>query len=118
MNTRIILPLILLTLAQDISSQVFRRFSTDHEKYPGELALFMGESMTENEAADLYEYSEKWTTGAFPDTVKSYIIAVSNFMLAKNARPKPHYILFINTLNKLDENIQDSLSSYNWQYAF
>lgn len=117
MNTRLILPFILLSVSLDLNSQVFRRFSSDLDKYPVELALFMGQNMSENEMVFLSEYSERWTTGAIPDSVKTYIIAISNFMLAKNARPKPHYILFINTLNSLDEHIKDTLSYNNWKKA-
>jgi len=118
MNTRLILPFILLVVASDLNGQVLRRFSTDFTKYPDELALFMGQSVSEDEAVALTEYSDEWASGAIPDSIKSYIIAVSNFMLGKNARPKPHYMLFLNTLNKLDSIFPDTVSYMNWKKAF
>ncbi len=117
MYTRIILYLVLVLFSADLDSQVFRRFSADLDKYPEELDLYMGTSLNEQEILSLQEFILQWTGGEITDTNKSYIIAVSNFMLSKQARPKPHYMLFLQTFRSFETELTGQESLDNWKKA-
>ncbi|MCK5462124.1 MAG: hypothetical protein KAI95_03875, partial [Bacteroidales bacterium] len=100
MKQRILISLILILVGSGLSGQeVFRRFSTDLENYPGELATFMGTSDEETQPLIIQTFIENWNAGMMLDTTKAQLIAISNKMLDINARPRPHFINFLQVIN-------------------
>jgi hypothetical protein len=100
MKQRILISLILILFGTGLSGQeVFRRFSTDLENYPGELLTFMGTGEEELQPLIIQTFIENWNAGMMLDTTKAQLIAISNKMLDINARPRPHFINFLQVIN-------------------
>jgi len=100
MKQRILISLILILAGSGLSGQeVFRRFSTDLENYPGELVGFMGTTDQEIQPLIIKTFIENWNAGVMLDTTKAQLIAISNTMLDKNARPRPHFTTFLQVIN-------------------
>ena len=100
MKQRILIFQILILFGTGLSGQeVFRRFSTDLENYPGELVTFMGTGAEETQPLIIQTFIENWNAGMMLDTTKAQLIAISNKMLDINARPRPHFIKFLQVIN-------------------
>jgi len=95
-----LISLILILFGPGLSGQeVFRRFSTELENYPGELVTFMGTSEEEAQPLIIQTFIENWNAGMMLDTTKAQLIALSNKMLDKRARPQPHFNTFLQVIN-------------------
>ena len=100
MKQRILISIILLLVGAGLSGQeVFRRFSTKLENYPGELVTFMGISDEEAQPLIIQTFIDTWNAGMMLDTTKAQVIALSNNMLDKKARPRPHFITYLQVIN-------------------
>ena len=100
MKQRILISLILILVGSGLSGQeVFRRFSTELENYPGELVIFMGTSDEEAQPLIIQTFIENWNAGMMLESTKAQLIALSNKMLDKNARPRPHFVTFLQVIN-------------------
>ncbi len=115
MKQRILISIILLLVGAGISGQeVFRRFSTKLENYPGELVTFMGTSDEEAQPLIIQTFIETWNAGMMLDTTKAQIIALSNNMLDKNARPRPHFITYLQVINAFNVDNGPAENYQNW----
>lgn len=100
MKQRILISLILILVGSGLSGQeVFRRFSSELENYPGELVTFMGTIDEEAQPLIIQTFIENWNAGMMLDTTKAQLIALANNMLDKKARPRPHFITFLQVVN-------------------
>ena len=115
-----ILSFLLILTIQLQAQDVFHRFSSDIEKYPEELAVFMNEVPVEGQVSVTGTFIQNWTGGILTDTLKADIRIISNKLLDKNARPKPHFNTFLNIINLslaeglLDDNFLNWISSMHF----
>ncbi|KPK87921.1 MAG: hypothetical protein AMS27_00785 [Bacteroides sp. SM23_62_1] len=100
---------------QMTSSQVVSNFSSDPGKYTAELRSFMETALTDEDDLILGNFTTAWDSGMVSVDEKNEIILLSNKLLRKNARPKPHFILFIVNLNLLWESSQSEESYSAWK---
>jgi len=115
MKQRILISLIIILIGSSLYGQtVFRRFSTELEKYPGELVTFMGTSDEEAQPLIIQRFIENWNAGMMLDTTKAQLIALSNNMLNKNARPRPHFITYIEVINAFTSYLGPAENYLNW----
>ncbi len=115
MSHRIILVSIFLSIVTGISGQdIFRRFSTDTVSYPEELLRFMGVETVESAPEVVSLMAQKWGEGSIPDTNKVEIIRISNNLLEKYARPRPHYLTFLEVLHLFDSNPRNAENQRRW----
>ena len=115
MKQRILISLIIILIGSGLYGQtVFRRFSTELEKYPGELVTFMGTSDEEAQPLIIQRFIENWNAGMMLDTTKAQLIALSNNMLNKNARPRPHFITYIEVINAFTSYLGPAENYLNW----
>ena len=100
MKQRIQISLILVLMGTFVSGQeIFRRFSTELENHPGEMVSFMGTLEEETQPLIIQTYIENWGAGLMLDTTKAQLISIANKMLDKNARPRPHFITYLEVIN-------------------
>ena len=100
MNHRILLALFIILSFSSISAQeIFRRFSTDIEKYPEELGVFMGTETAELVPEAIQSFVQRWIDGSIPDTNKAEFILISNQLLDNYARPRPHFMTFLEVIH-------------------
>ena len=115
MKVRILLLLSgLLFSAVSPAQDVFRRFSSDTAKYPEELLTFMGFAAVETLPFEFQDLIQKWGDGTIPDTSKTEIILISNRMLEKYARPRPHFMSFVKILYLFGEMPDSYENQRNW----
>lgn len=114
MNKGILLAAFILSELQYLSSQQITSFSPEPEKYTGELAALMGSVLSEREEIIMENYTAAWDSGMISPEKKGEIIAVSNKLLRKNARPKPHFMLFIMNQEAFLKSSQDDNSYKAW----
>lgn len=115
MKQRTLIFMILLLLGTGLSGQeVFRRFSSDLEKYPGELTGFMGTSDEQIQPLIIHTFIENWNTGMMHDTTKVQLIVISNKLLDKNARPRPHFITYLELINAFTAYTGPAENYLNW----
>lgn len=110
----LLFPILLFSL-HFASSQVISNFSGEPEKYTGELKTFMGSVVSENEKLIMENLTAAWDSGMISMEVKSDIISLSNKLLRKNARPKPHFMLFILNMESFLQGAQDDESYQAWR---
>jgi hypothetical protein len=106
MKKGIFLAVFILSFLQYLYSQQISSFSPEPEKYSDELKTFMGSVLSEREQVIMGNYTAAWDSGLISPEAKNKIIILSNKLLKKNARPKPHFMLFI--LNQ-EAFLKDSL---------
>jgi hypothetical protein len=116
--------LLLILLTCKLQSQdVFYRFSAEADKYPVELSGFMNEGMEEGQVSVTQTFLQNWNAGILTDTLMSDIIIISNKLLDKNARPKPHFNAFLEIINLfqaeglVDDNFLNWISSMHFLSA-
>ncbi len=113
MKPHILLLFSILLSVSEINAQeeIFRRFSGDIEKYPDELLRFMDLETGAEELipAAVQTLVLKWGDGSIADTNKKEIIVISNQLLEKYARPRPHFMTFLEVLYlyRQDSLLQD-----------
>ena len=115
MKKDILLIIILLFSLQYVSSQVLSNFSNEPELYTGELKTFMGSVLSENEKLIMENLTAAWDSSMISQEIKSDIIILSNKLLRKNARPKPHFMLFILNMEAFLQGGQDDESYRAWR---
>jgi hypothetical protein len=115
MKKEILLIFILVSSLHYASSQVLSTFSSEAEKYTGELKTFMGSVLSENEKLIMENLTAAWDSGMISQEIKSDVIILSNKLLRKNARPKPHFMLFILNMEYFLKGEQDDDSYKAWR---
>lgn len=115
MKKGILLVAIIFSSLNYISSQVISTFSSGVEKYTDELKTFMGSVLSEREEIIMDNYTTAWDSGLISPAIKSEIIILSNKLLRKNARPKPHFMLFILNQEAFLAGTQDEESYKAWK---
>ncbi len=114
MKQRILSILILILIGSGLSGQeAFYRF-TGLENYPGEIVGFMGSADEEIQSLAITTFIENWNAGMMLDTTKAQVIAISNAMLDKNARPRPHFITFLQVINAFTVYQGPAENYLNW----
>jgi len=115
MKKGILLVALFLSSLQYLSSQQVSLFSAEPEKYTGELIAFMGSVLSENEEIIMDNYTAAWDSGLISPSAKSEIIVLSNKLIRKNARPKPHFMLFILNQEAFLKSSLDESSYLAWK---
>jgi len=106
---------ILTVVWQIAGSQALSDFSAEPEKFSEELRTFMGSLLSEEENLLLTGFITAWDSGMVSVEDKNKIILLSNKLLQKNARPKPHFILFLRNLKSFWESTQSEESYKAWK---
>jgi hypothetical protein len=115
MKKEILVIVILLSSLHYAASQVISTFSSEPGKYTGELKTFMGSVLSERESLLMENLTAAWDSGMISPEVKSDIIVLSNKLLRKNARPKPHFMLFIMNMESFLQGGQNDESFAAWR---
>jgi len=115
MKRLVFLILILFSGWQLTGSQVISNFSAEPDKFPGELMSFMGSTLSAEENLSLTNFITAWDSGMVSVEDKTEIILLSNKLLRKNARPEPHFSLFIMNLTSFWESSQSEESYLAWK---
>ena len=115
MKQRILIFFILTLFVSSLSGQeVFRRFSTKLENYPEELVAYMRTGAEESQPLIIQTFLENWNTGMMLDTTKAELIAISNKLLDKKARPRPHFITYLEAVNLFTMDMGPAENYLNW----
>lgn len=115
MKRTIFLIIVIISGWQIACSQVVSNFSTEPGQFTEELRNFMGAALSDEENLMLNDFVTAWDSGMVSIDDKNEIILLSNKLLRKNARPKPHFILFIRNLKSLWESSQSEDSYQAWK---
>ena len=100
MKHGILISLIFILYCSGLSGQeVFYRFSPELEKFPGELISFMGTGEEESQPVIIQAFIDNWHAGLITDSTKAQLIAISNALLDINARPRPHFVNYLQVIN-------------------
>lgn len=89
-------------------------FSSEPEKYPGELYTIVGGNLSDEDELSLKTFTDIWKTDGYTSEQKSEIIDVSNLMVSKKARGNLHFKLFVNALLGIRNNAGFSSSYKDW----
>ncbi|RPI45684.1 MAG: hypothetical protein EHM46_01470, partial [Bacteroidetes bacterium] len=81
--------MVLLVLCIPVSSQVIREFSAD-TAYREELVRFTGSALESSEVPDFERFLLLFDS--LPHENRLQIIEISNLLLERRARPRPHFI--------------------------
>lgn len=82
--------LILMSLALLLKAQTIREFSSDTGLYVSELRAFTGTYLETSEVPDFERYIRLYDSTSYDQRME--IIRVSNLMLDRKCRPRPHFI--------------------------
>ena len=96
-------------------AQQFKKFSQKIEKYPQEIAEFMGKNIKKEDEAFIVEFVLKWNSGLYSEEEQNRIILVSNQLLKRKARSYPHFKNYLSTLMAFKKSNQDTESYNNWE---
>ena len=75
-----------------LSAQAFREFSRDTGRYVSELTTFTGNFLKSSEIPDFQRFLHVYDSLEFQQRME--IIDVSNLMLMRRCRPRPHFITY------------------------
>ena len=89
---------LLLGLTVSVSSQTIREFSRDTGLFVSELTTFTGTSLETSEVPDFQRFIHLYDSLSFEKRLE--IIDLSNLMLDRQCRPRPHFITFQRILNE------------------
>lgn len=96
---RLVLSLVLLlVLTLSVRSQTIREFSRDTGLYVSELTTFTGTSLETSEVPDFERFIHLYDSLSFDKRLE--IIDLSNLLLSRQCRPRPHFITFQRVLNE------------------
>ena len=84
--------LITLILTIPLQAQTIREFSRDTGLYVSELRAFTGTSLEASELPDFERFLHLYDSLSFEKRME--IIDVSNLMITRKCRPRPHYIKY------------------------
>ncbi len=82
-----------------LNAQQIKSLPDDHETFIEEFINMMSVRISDKNQAPLDEFTAYYRSGAFSDEEKDNIIALSNMMLERRARPYPHFMEFIISLS-------------------
>ncbi len=89
---KIIISLTLLLLANLLNAQSIREFTRDTGQYVTELTTFTGTYLETSEMPDFYRFLHVYDSLSYDQQLE--IIEVSNLMLERRCRPRPHFIKY------------------------
>ena len=87
-----IITLSLLLLANLLYAQSIREFTSDTGQYVSELSLFTGTYLESSEISDFQRFLHVYDSLSYEQQME--IIEVSNLMLKRKCRPRPHFIKY------------------------
>ncbi len=97
---------ILIVLTVSVRSQTIREFSRDTGLYVSELITFTGTSLETSEVPDFERFIHLYDSLSFDKRME--IIDISNLLLARKCRPRPHFITFQRVL--MEFFLEDKIS--------
>ncbi len=83
---------IFLLLVSVINAQSIKEFTSDTGRYVSELTQFTGNFLESNEVADFVRFISVYDSLSYEQQLE--IIEVSNLMLKRKCRPRPHFIKY------------------------
>ena len=89
---RISFILILISLLISVKAQTIREFSSDTGQYVSELRAFTGTYLESSEISDFERFVRLYDSISYDQRME--IIGVSNLMLERKCRPRPHFIAY------------------------
>ena len=89
---RIFLISFILFLAVCVEGQRIKEFAADTATFVSELRIFNATDLNSEEAPDFERFVNVWDS--LPYERQMEIIDISNLMLNRSCRPRPHFILF------------------------
>ena len=96
---RLVLSLVLLlVLTLSVRSQTIREFSRDTGLFVLELTTFTGTSLETSEVPDFERFIHLYDSLSYDKRLE--IIDLSNLLLSRQCRPRPHFITFQRVLNE------------------
>ncbi len=89
---KIIISLALLLIISLVNAQSIREFTSDTGQYVNELSLFTGAHLESSEISDFQRFLHVYDSLSYEQKLE--IIEVSNLMLNRKCRPRPHFIKY------------------------
>ena len=84
--------MILMSLAISVKAQTIKEFSSDTGQYVSELRAFTGTHLESSEFPDFERFVRLYDSISYDQRME--IIGVSNLMLDRKCRPRPHFIAY------------------------
>jgi len=117
MNRRhFIASLLLVLLSTALLGQNLREFQVDTATYVEELKAFTGVSLESTELPDFERFLLLYDS--LPYDKRMEIIEISNLMLQRRCRPRPHFIAFQQNLNEFFVRDKSSHGYADWMAGF
>ncbi len=114
---QIVLTLVLLlVLTLSVRSQAIREFSRDTGLYVSELTIFTGTSIETSEIPDFERFIQLYDS--LPFNRRMEIIDLSNLLIGRQCRPRPHFITFQRVLNEFFFEDKTSHGYEEWLKGF
>ncbi len=113
---RFLLILILIWLTASVRGQVVREFSADTGLYVNELIAFTGTSLQPSEVIDFERFIGIYDSLSFSD--RMVIIDLSNLMLQRKCRPRPHFIKFQRVMTEFHGKQKKNHGFEEWLQGF
>ncbi len=89
---RVLIIVVTSILTMTLKAQIIREFSSDTSLYMSELAAFTGSSLESSQVPDFHRFLRLYDSLPYENRME--IIEVSNLMLSKKCRPRPHFIMY------------------------
>jgi len=89
---KVIITLCLLLVAGLLHAQSIREFTRDTGQYVSELTTFTGTHLESSEMPDFYRFLHVYDSLSYEQQLQ--IIEVSNLLLTRKCRPRPHFIKY------------------------
>ncbi|MBE0676103.1 MAG: hypothetical protein IH591_15715 [Bacteroidales bacterium] len=110
MQIRLTLVALLLAINSNLWSQTTKNFTGDQSTFKSELTQFMGPNLTESQKLIFNSFINKWDSLEISNDIRNSIINISSQMVARNMRPAPGFILYLNAVDKFTD------SDDGWKY--
>lgn len=94
------------------------RFSGDQTLFSGELIRYMGRNLSEEQMLLVTRFAGKWDSGVFSGSDMEGIINTTNMLVARNARPIPHFINYLEMLEGFLEHDPGGQHYPAWEKGF
>jgi hypothetical protein len=98
-----------------ISAQQFKKFSGNPKKYADELFTFFKKNNKEDVANFINEFAVFWDTLHFSNEEKVRIMAISNKLLDKKAKPDPSFMSYLQLITDFKNKNHPVESYITWE---